>query len=109
MRARHVVIGGIAVGLIAWLFRRRRSSTVPSSVPATASSLQSYAALNRLDLEAVSEFTAANREAMEARAAGDTARAAAALDRYRAAYARHQELHARALAAWNRENGVTSG
>ena len=110
MRARTLILGGVAVGILAWIFGRSRISTSSGGArPAAAAVVPTtYAELNRLDLEAVREFTSANAEAMAARAAGDTARADAAMTRYRAAYARHRSLAARALEAWNRENGVTT-
>lgn len=97
------------MGLLAWLFGRRRSADAapqvrrvggPAAAPAT------YAELRALDDAAVAEFTQANADAIVARNAGDTARAAALLEKYRSAYARHVELDAAARFAWNREHGV---
>lgn len=114
MRARTVIVGGIAVGLLAWLFGRRKTPPaappasrtpprVPTSIPAPA---MTYAELRRMDDAAVAAFSQANAEGIVARNSGDAAGTAAAAARYKVAWERHLELDRLAREAWNRENGV---
>lgn len=104
------------MGLFAWLFGRSKkappsapvapSRPTPGTPAPAALESMSYAELRRLDDAAVAEFATANAEALVARNAGDTARAARLLEQYRVAFARHLQLDAAARVAWNREHGV---
>lgn len=107
MKLRTILIGGAAVGLLAWLFGRKRSSAPAQPAPPAAAQQaprETFAYWSALDAAATREFTQANRDRMVAQTAESKAEA---VRRYDAAFARHQEYARRANEAWNREHGVT--
>lgn len=121
MKAKTILIGGAVVGILAWLFgRRRRSgsgdpisfdfgSSVPPPPPVPAGATQqttvvgSFAYWSRLDDEARERYTRANRDRM---AAQSPAAKAEAQRRYDEAWSDHQRYSTKANEAWNRERGV---
>lgn len=94
------------MGLFAWLFGRKRTVAPPPPVPPAPDirpATGSFAYWSALDDAEVRAFTLANRERMVAQTPEGKA---AAVARYDAAFARHQEYARKANEAWNRERGV---